>query len=115
MTSLSRRQALTAAAVAAGAGPLVAPAAANAETRSPSPSSAPSARGHRPTIAREPFGAINGAPVYRYTLAAGNGLTVRILTYGGIVQAVQVPDQRGRPVDLALGFATLDDYIAHNS
>lgn len=110
MTSLSRRQALAAAAAAAatgaGAGALATPAAASA--------AAPSHR-HAPTISREPFGQVGGAAVYRYTLTAADGLTVRILTYGGIVQSVQVPDGGGRPVDIALGFATLDDYIAHNS
>jgi aldose 1-epimerase len=122
MDSLSRRQALAAAALAAGAGSLSAPAAADAATSSSaSSSSAPPASSgtswHRrpPTITREPFGQVDGVTVYRYTLAAGNGLTVKILTYGGIVQAVQVPDERGRPVDLTLGFATVDDYVAHNS
>jgi aldose 1-epimerase len=105
MTSLSRRQALTAAA-AAGVGALAAPGAASAAVPS-----------HRraPTISRETFGQVGGADVYRYTLTAAGGMTVKILTYGGIVQCVQVPDEHGRPVDIALGFATLDDYIAHNS
>src|SRR6185437_405861 len=112
MNSLSRRQALAAAALAAGAGTLAAPA---ANAAADSSSSAAASHGRRPTISREPFGQINGAVVYRYTLTAGNGLTVRILTYGGIVQTVLVPDRRGHPVDLVLGFATLDDYVAHNS
>ena len=104
MTSLSRRQALAAA--AAGVGAIATPGAASA--------AAPSRR-HAPTISREAFGQIGGATVYRYTLTAPDGLTVRILTYGGIVQSVQVPDGQGRPVDVVLGFATLDDYVAHNS
>src|SRR5579885_1186824 len=118
MNSLSRRQALAAAAAAAGAGTLAAPgvaqAAASSTAARPARSSS-SSHGRPPTITREAFGQVNGATVYRYTLAAANGLTVRILTYGGIVQSVQVPDEHGRPVDLALGFATLDDYVAHNS
>jgi aldose 1-epimerase len=105
MTSLSRRHALAAAA-AAGVGALAAPGAASA---------ASPAHRHAPAISREPFGEVGGVAVYRYTLAAADGLVVKILTYGGIVQSVQVPDGRGRPVDIALGFATLDDYIAHNS
>jgi aldose 1-epimerase len=121
MNSLSRRQALAAAAAAAGAGTLSAPGVAAAAAYS-SPASARSSseavsasHGRPPSITREPFGQVNGVTVYRYTLAAGNGLTVRILTYGGIVQTVQVPDEDGRPVDLVLGFATLDDYVVHNS
>lgn len=108
MTSLSRRHALAVAAVA-GAGALTAPGVASAAS--------PSHRSHRPapTISREVFGQVDGVAVYRYTLTAVSGLTVKILTYGGIVQSVQVPDGRGRPVDIVLGFATLDDYVAHNS
>ncbi|MBY8877208.1 aldose epimerase family protein [Actinacidiphila acidipaludis] len=104
MTSLSRRQALAAA--AAGVGAMATPGVATAA----SPSRRPA-----PAISREAFGQIGGVTVYRYTLVASGGLTVRILTYGGIVQSVQVPDGRGRPVDIVLGFATLDDYVAHNS
>ncbi|MEU6854702.1 aldose epimerase family protein [Actinacidiphila alni] len=111
MTLFSRRHALAAAA-AAGAGALATPGVASAA--STSHRSRPSDR-HAPTISREAFGQVGGAAVYRYTLTAGSGLTVKILTYGGIVQSVQVPDGRGRPVDIALGFATLDDYVAHNS
>jgi aldose 1-epimerase len=105
MTSLSRRQALAAAA-AAGVGAMATPAAASAASAS---------RRHAPTISREAFGQVGGATVYRYTLTASDGLSVRILTYGGIVQSVQVPDGQGDPVEIVLGFATLDDYVAHNS
>jgi aldose 1-epimerase len=115
VTSVSRREALTAA-VVAGTGALIpaAPAAAAAPGAA-SRSGSPGPSGHQPTITRERFGQVGGAQVYRYTLAAGNGMTVKILTYGGIVQCVQVPDGHGRPVDIVLGFASLDDYVAHNS
>jgi aldose 1-epimerase len=78
-------------------------------------SAASASHRHAPTISREVFGQVDGAAVHRYTLTAADGLTVKILTYGGILQSVQVPDERGRPVDIALGFATLDEYVAHNS
>jgi aldose 1-epimerase len=68
-----------------------------------------------PTITREPFGSVNGQPVERFTLANGRGMTVRILTYGGIIQELTVPDRFGRAANVVLGFATLDDYVAHNS
>ncbi|WP_326852641.1 aldose epimerase family protein [Actinocrinis sp.] len=71
--------------------------------------------GGRPTITQELFGHVDGVPVFRYTLANSGGLTVRILTYGGIVQSVAVPDGHGRPVNLTLGLPTLADYVAHNS
>jgi aldose 1-epimerase len=62
----------------------------------------------------EPFGDLNGQPVERYTLTNGRA-QVRILTYGGIVQTIEVPDRDGQPMNVALGFAALDDYLAGNT
>ncbi len=106
MSPLSRREALTAAAATAVAATGALPAAAHAAT---------AAHDRRPTITEELFGHFDGAPVFRYTLQNAHGLTVRILTYGGIVQSVYVPEAHGRPVNLVLGFPTLADYVAHNS
>ena len=37
-------------------------------------------------------------------------LSCRVLTYGGALRALTVPDRAGRPVDVALGFDSLEDY-----
>jgi aldose 1-epimerase len=66
------------------------------------------------TIDSEPFGAVRGQPVDRYTLATASGLRVRILTYGGIIQSLEVPDRTGQPANVVLGFAGLDDYASRN-
>ncbi|GHH83427.1 aldose epimerase family protein [Streptomyces capitiformicae] len=59
----------------------------------------------------ELFGTLSdGTPVHRWTLERG-GTRVRVLTYGGIVQSVEVPDREGRAVDVVLGFADLDGYL----
>ncbi|MGW1888936.1 aldose epimerase family protein [Streptomyces sp. NPDC002004] len=50
--------------------------------------------------------------VHRWTLERG-GVRVRVLTYGGIVQSVEVPDRDGRPAGIALGFDELDGYVEH--
>jgi aldose 1-epimerase len=50
--------------------------------------------------------------VYRYILTNANGMSVDILTYGGIVQAINVPDRHGNTKDVVLGFKTLADYVA---
>ncbi|WP_060891668.1 aldose epimerase family protein [Streptomyces europaeiscabiei] len=61
----------------------------------------------------ELFGTVSdGTPVHRWTLERG-GTRVRILTYGGIVQSVEVPDRHGRSADVVLGFADLDGYLRH--
>jgi len=53
--------------------------------------------------------------VFRYTLSNANGMSVQILTYGGIVQAINVPDKHGKNADVVLGFPTLADYVAEVS
>ncbi|MGA5900057.1 aldose epimerase family protein [Streptomyces venetus] len=61
----------------------------------------------------ELFGTLSdGTPVHRWTLERA-GVRVRILTYGGIVQSVEVPDREGRTGDVVLGFPDLDGYLAH--
>ncbi|MER6244440.1 aldose epimerase family protein [Streptomyces griseorubiginosus] len=55
----------------------------------------------------------DGTPVHRWTLERA-GVRVRILSYGGIVQSVEVPDRQGRTADVVLGFAGLDGYLEHS-
>jgi aldose 1-epimerase len=63
----------------------------------------------------EVFGELaDGTVVHRYTLTNNHGMTVRVLTYGGILQSIEVPDRDGRPANVALGFVTLDAYVRHN-
>ena len=69
-----------------------------------------------PSIMSEPFGsAPGGIAVDRYTLDNGKGMVVKILTYGGTVQELWVPDRRGHSANVVLGFPTLADYVAKNS
>jgi aldose 1-epimerase len=65
-------------------------------------------------LTSEPFGEVDGEAVERYTLTNSSGMEVAILTYGGIVQSIVVPDRNGQMANVALGFATLDEYVAGN-
>ncbi|MET7472858.1 aldose epimerase family protein [Streptomyces sp. NPDC005648] len=61
----------------------------------------------------EHFGTLSdGTPVRRWTLERA-GVRVRILSYGGIVQSVEIPDRDGRTGNVVLGFAGLDGYLDH--
>ena len=60
------------------------------------------------SITSEPFGAVGGTDVSRYTLTNCNGMVVKILTYGGIIQEVWVPDQQKHLANVTLGFAKLN-------
>ncbi|WP_444308999.1 aldose epimerase family protein, partial [Mycobacterium marinum] len=75
----------------------------------------PTGRGNASTpagpITSEPFGEVDATPVSRYTLNSGRGMRVRILTYGGIIQSIEVPDRTGRIGNVVLGFPTLAGYL----
>jgi aldose 1-epimerase len=53
--------------------------------------------------------------VYRYTLSNANGMSVDILTFGGIIQQINVPGRSGHAADVVLGFKTLQDYVTYDS
>jgi aldose 1-epimerase len=62
------------------------------------------------SITKEPFGTTpDGKSVDRYTLTNSSGMKVLIITYGGIIQQVWVPDQHRRSANVTLGFAKLND------
>lgn len=74
----------------------------------------PSSAGGGPAVVRDTFGHTAEGRVDRYTLTNGKGMRVRILTYGGIIQTIEVPDRRGRTANVALGFDNLADYVERN-
>ncbi len=53
-----------------------------------------------------------GQTVRQFTLANGFGVQVDILDYGGIIRALWAPDRNGQSADVALGFDSLDEYLA---
>ena len=55
----------------------------------------------------------DGTPVELYELTNGR-ITAKVMTYGGIVTELHVPDRQGNTADVVLGFETLDAYIARN-
>jgi aldose 1-epimerase len=80
-----------------------------------------------PTISKVGFGTVPGPvpggssaadagkSVDLYTLTNCNGVEVKIMTYGGIIQSLKTPDQHHQLADIVLGFPTLDDYVNENS
>ena len=60
-----------------------------------------------------PFGRMpDGAAVEHYTLSAGD-LSCGVITFGGSLQSLRVPDRTGKPIDVLLGFDTLEPYLSH--
>lgn len=69
------------------------------------------AKKHSGNITKQFFGQTTGQPVYLYTLTNRNGMQASIMTYGGIMITLKVPDQYGNLDDIILGYPTLEDYI----
>jgi len=63
-------------------------------------------------VARAPFGNLpNGLTIEAITLSNHHGMRARIITYGASIQSLIVPDRRGRPADVAIGYPTIDGYL----
>ncbi|MFF8091881.1 aldose epimerase family protein [Streptomyces sp. NPDC016675] len=61
---------------------------------------------------KELFGRLaDGTKVHRWSLENG-GTRMKVLSYGGVVQSLEVPDRRGRYANVSAGFDNLDDYVA---
>ncbi len=63
-------------------------------------------------ISKSGFGTLpDGAAVDQYTLTNSSGAFCKIITYGGIVTELHVPDREGKLDDVVLGFETLKEYL----
>jgi aldose 1-epimerase len=112
---------VVAAVLALGVGGALAATQASAQTTHASSTAAQAKHHGGLTITRQFFGTAvepytgNPTPVFRYILSNGNDMSVDILTYGGIVQAINVPGKHGNVKDVLLGFKTLNEYVTEAS
>ena len=68
-----------------------------------------------PSLDRHPFGVLaGGESVELFTLANGNGLTVELLSFGGILHRILAPGRDGTTANIVLGLPSLDDYVHRN-
>jgi aldose 1-epimerase len=102
-TSLSKRRIFLVAAVSLAVVAATATAALSAVSAT--------AAGCSPSISKAPFGSTGGQAVDRYTLRNCKDMEVKILTYGGILQEINVPDRKNKVANVALGFDNLEDYV----
>jgi aldose 1-epimerase len=66
-------------------------------------------------IQHEPFGITpDGEAVQIYTLRNRHGVEARIMTYGGIIVSLKVPDKNGNMGDVVLGYDNLDSYVKNS-
>jgi aldose 1-epimerase len=63
-------------------------------------------------ITKSNFGTLpDGTAIEQYTLNGSNGAFCKIITYGGIVTELHVPDKNGRLANVVLGFDNLEQYL----
>lgn len=65
-------------------------------------------------ITKKLYGILSGREVHLYTLDNGK-MSVGIITYGGIITSIKVPDKNGKKTDIVLGFKDLDGYLKDGS
>jgi len=63
-------------------------------------------------LQRQPYGQTSGgAQIEQYTLSNPDGTTAKVITYGGILTSVTMPDRNGKAGEITLGFDSLDGYL----
>jgi Galactose mutarotase and related enzymes len=61
---------------------------------------------------KELFGRLaDGTRIYRWSLANG-GTRLKVISYGGIVQSLEIPDRHGHYANVSLGYDNLASYVA---
>lgn len=65
------------------------------------------------SVCKRDFGTLcDGTQVSSWLLTNENGLQVEVLDYGVTIRSIIVPDKNGQPVDVVLGYDTLEEYVS---
>ncbi|CAG4990429.1 unnamed protein product [Colias eurytheme] len=65
-------------------------------------------------LTEQEFGTINDEVVKKYTWRTDSGFSLSAISFGAIVQSLQVPDKDGNISDVVLGFDDLQSYVERN-
>jgi aldose 1-epimerase len=88
-----------------------------AATNATASATAPAGRPGGLSITKEFFGNTiepytnQSTPTYRYTMTNARGMSIDLLSYGAITQAINVRGKGNRFANVVLGFKTLQDYV----
>src|SRR5712691_10567371 len=63
-------------------------------------------------VTKKPYGKMpDGTAVDEYTMTNANGMTMKVITLGGIVTELHVPDKAGKLADVCLGSPGVEEYL----
>ncbi len=66
----------------------------------------------KPGTTKKVYGKLaDGTAVDEYTLTNAHGVTMKVISYGGIITKLHVPDKDGKFADVVLGCSNLEEYI----
>lgn len=69
----------------------------------------------KPGIVKSGFGNTkDGTLIEQYTLRNGNGIEMKVITYGGRITSLKVPNKNGEIENVVLGFDNIEDYQKDN-
>ncbi|WP_258104733.1 aldose epimerase family protein [Marinoscillum sp. MHG1-6] len=72
----------------------------------------PKGEAQEATITSAPFGKLpDGQEVTSYTMTNVNGVSMDVITYGGIVTSLMIPDREGKLEDVVLGYDNIEGYL----
>jgi hypothetical protein len=60
------------------------------------------------TVVEDDYGTLDNQTVKRYTFSNANNLAVEVITYGGRISAIRMPDVGGQVRDVVLGFDSFE-------
>jgi len=66
-------------------------------------------------ISIEDWGQNSDGPIKLITLRNKTGMSVKIISLGGIIQSIEVPDKSGNVADVVTGFDSCDEYAANHA
>jgi hypothetical protein len=70
-------------------------------------------RVHDVKVVEDEYGVVGNQTVKRYSFSNGNGMTAEIITYGGRITSIKVPDACREIQDVVLGFDNLEGLYSY--
>lgn len=62
-------------------------------------------------IKKEVFGVLNNETIYEYTLTNSHNLSLSVISYGGIITKINMPDRNGKIEGVTINVDNLDDIV----